>query len=69
MYNGNLSANRPQISSNPDTILTSNSKDIVLCWIPGYVNIPGNDKANSAAKSALSLPITDLKLPATELIP
>jgi len=34
-----------------------------------YVNIRGNERADSAAKSALSWPITNMKLPARELMP
>jgi len=51
--------------------LTESGKRIVVCWIPGHVNIPGNEKADSAAKSALTLPIrpTKMKIPATEYIP
>jgi len=49
--------------------LTEGGKRIVICWIPGHVNIPGNEKADSAAKSALTLPITKMKIPATEYIP
>jgi len=41
----------------------------ILCWIPSYVNIVGNERAYTAAKSALSLPITNMKLPAGELFP
>jgi len=33
------------------------------------VNIRGNERADSAAKSALSLPVTNMKLPARELLP
>jgi len=49
--------------------LTESGKRIVICWIPSHVNIPCNEKADSAAKSALSLPITKMKIPATEYIP
>jgi len=45
------------------TTLTNSGKSIVLCWIPSHVNIPGNERADAAAKSALSLPITGMKLP------
>ena len=45
------------------TTLTNSGKSIVLCWIPSHVNIPGNERADAAAKSALSLPITNMKLP------
>jgi len=49
--------------------LTESGKRILICWIPSHVNIPVNEKADSAAKSALSLPITKMKIPATEYIP
>jgi len=48
------------------THLANSGKTIILCWIPSHVNIRGND---SAAKSALSLPITNMKLPVRELLP
>jgi len=51
------------------THLANSAKTIILCWIPNYVNIRGNERADTAAKSALSLPITNMKLPARELLP
>jgi len=51
------------------TILAKSGKNIVLCWIPSPVEIPGNEKADAAAKSALSLSITPMKLPATNMLP
>ena len=51
------------------THLANSGKTIILCWIPSHVNIRGNESADTAAKSALSLPITNMKLPARELIP
>ena len=51
------------------TILAKNGKSIILCWIPSHVGILGNEKADAAAKSALSLPVTRMKLPATGMYP
>ena len=51
------------------TVLAKNGKNIILCWIPSHVGILGNEKADAAAKSALSLPVTRMKLPATGMYP
>ena len=51
------------------THLANSGKAITLCWIPSHVNMRGNERVDTAAKSAVSLPITDMKLPARELIP
>jgi len=51
------------------TNLANSGKTIILCWIPSHVYIRGNERVDTAAKSALSLPITNMKLPACELIP
>jgi len=48
------------------TILAKNGKkNIILCWIPSHVGILGSEKEDAAAKLALSLPVTRMKLPAT----
>jgi len=49
--------------------LTESGKRIVVCWIPSHVNITGNERADLAAKSAVTLPITKMKIPATEHSP
>jgi len=41
------------------THLANSGKAIILCWIPIHVNIRGNEMADTAAKSAVSLPITN----------
>ena len=51
------------------TTFTNSGKSIVLCLIPSHVNILRNERADAAAKSALSLPVTNMKLPGCDLIP
>jgi len=46
-----------------------NGKNIILCWILSPVGILGNEKADAAAKLALSLPVIRMKLPATGMYP
>ena len=38
-------------------------KEIVFCWLPSHSNIRGNELADLEAKSAISLTITNLKIP------
>ena len=38
-------------------------KEIVFCWLPSHTNVRGNELADLEAKSALSLSITNLKIP------
>jgi len=48
---------------------TKQGKTIALCCISSHVGIPGNEKADSAAKDGLSLTVTALKSPASKLLP
>ena len=41
----------------------SSFKEIVVSWLPSHTNIRGNELADLEAKSALSLSITNLKIP------
>ena len=41
-------------------------KDIVFCWVPSHTGIKGNEKADSAANSALDLPRAKVGVPYTD---
>ena len=43
------------------------NKNIILCWVPSHVDIRGNEKPDSAAKSALDLPCAKFGIPYTDL--
>ena len=42
------------------------NKDIILCWVPSHTGIGCNEKADSAAKSALELPHATVCVPYTD---
>ena len=41
-------------------------KDIIFCWVPSHVGIRVNEKADSAAKSALDVPRDKVGVPYTD---
>ena len=47
--------------------LVNSGKTIALCWIPSHVGIPGNERADVAAKSALSSTISAVQCPPTDM--
>ena len=46
--------------------LNTAKKEIVFCWVPSHTGIQGNEKADSAAKSALDLPRARFGVPYTD---
>jgi len=41
----------------------SSNKNIIFCWLPSHVSIPGNEEADSVAKSSLDLNESKSKVP------
>jgi len=45
------------------------SFNIIFCWLPSHVGISGNEKTDTAAKSALNKPILRIPVPYTDIKP
>ena len=54
---------------NTYSTLTNSGKTFILCCIPGYVGISGNERADRVAEAALSLPISPVKVSAMDFLP
>ena len=54
-----------QILQKHDSLYNLN-KRVIFFWIPSHIGITGNDKADSAAKDALNINISDIPLPSTD---
>ena len=46
--------------------IINSGKEVLFCWIPSHVGIPGNERVDAAAKAALNKDQSDLKFPHTD---
>ena len=47
----------------------SNRKEIIICWTPSHIRVRENERADSAAKSAIDLTPDKSRIPYTDLKP
>ena len=59
----------PMIRTVPERchLLQTGNKLIAFCWVPSHIGIGGNERADAAARSALRLHESDIKIPHTDL--
>ena len=51
------------------SLLRRSGKVIMFLWVPSHVGIPGNDRADRAAKAALDLDVSFCRIPYTDFRP
>ena len=47
--------------------LITHNYNVIFCWVPSHIGIPGNRRADAAAENTKQLPITHISVPYTDL--
>ena len=52
-----------KVKKNLSSLQTNLDKHVKFVWTPSHGGIKGNEKADVAAKAALDIPVSDMKIP------